>query len=73
MKKIRYIMMIAGFAALGCSQPNTIQTLNEFEDADACRELISWIKQDVENNYLDGEIAETYIWNLEAIIERNEK
>ena len=67
MKKIKYIMMIAGFAAMGCGQAtdNTIEITNN------CQELKEYIYQDIGNDAVLGDVAETYIEMLNEIIELN--
>ena len=41
---------------------------NEQEIINTCEDLIEWIHEDVENGYLDGEISESYIYNIEGIM-----
>ena len=68
MKKIKYIMMIAGFAAMGCGQPtdNTpIRTVN------ICEELKEYIYMDMYNEDIHHETAEYYLELLNEIIELN--
>ena len=68
MKKIKYIMMIAGFAAMGCGQPtdNTpIRTVN------ICEELKEYIYMDMDNEDIHTETAEYYLELLNEIIELN--
>ena len=68
MKKIKYIMMIAGFAAMGCGQPpdNTpIRTVN------ICEELKEYIYMDMDNEDIHNETAEYYLELLNEIIELN--
>ena len=67
MKKIKYIMMIAGFAAIGCGQPtdNTIEITNN------CQELKEYIYQDIANDAVLGDVAESYIEMLNEIIALN--
>ena len=68
MKKIKYIMMIAGFAAMGCGQStdNTpIRTVN------ICEELKEYIYMDMDNEAIHTETAEYYLELLNEIIELN--
>ena len=68
MKKIKYIMMIAGFAAMGCGQStdNTpIRTVN------ICEELKEYIYMDMDNEDIHTETAEYYLELLNEIIELN--
>jgi hypothetical protein len=46
---------------------------NEQEIINTCEDLIEWIHEDVENGYLDGEISESYLYNIEGIIARQEE
>ena len=46
---------------------------NEQEIINTCEDLVEWINQDVENGYLDGEISESYIYNIECIMKRQEE
>lgn len=46
---------------------------NEQEIINTCEDLVEWINQDVENGYLDGEISESYIYNIEGIMKRQEE
>jgi hypothetical protein len=43
---------------------------NEQEIINTCEDLIHWIHEDVGNGYLDGEISESYLYNIEGIIAR---
>ena len=68
MKKIKYIMMIAGFAAMGSGQStdNTpIRTVN------ICEELKEYIYMDMDNEDIHNETAEYYLELLNEIIELN--
>ena len=68
MKKIKYIMMIAGFAAMGCGQPtdNTpIRTVN------ICEALKEYIYMDMDNEAIHTETAEYCLELLNEIIELN--
>ena len=69
MKKIKYIMMIAGFAAMGCGQPKT--DFNVINITNNCQELKEYIYQDIANDAVLGDVAETYIDILNEIIELN--
>jgi hypothetical protein len=46
---------------------------NEQEIINTCEDLIEWIHEDVENGYLDGEISESYLYNIEGIKARQEE
>ena len=46
---------------------------NEQEIINTCEDLIEWIHEDVENGYLDGEISESYIYNIEGIMIRQQE
>jgi hypothetical protein len=47
---------------------------NEQEIINTCEDLVEWINQDVvENGYLDGEISESYIYNIEGIMIRQQE
>jgi hypothetical protein len=46
---------------------------NEQEIINTCEDLIHWIHEDVGNGYLDGEISESYLYNIEGIIARQEE
>ena len=68
MKKIKYIMMIAGFAAMGCGQSTDnipIRTVN------ICEELKEYIYMDMDNEAIHTETAEYYLELLNEIIELN--
>ena len=68
MKKIKYIMMIAGFAAMGCGQSTDnipIRTVNISE------ELKEYIYMDMDNEAIHTETAEYYLELLNEIIELN--
>ena len=67
MKKIKYIMMIAGFAAMGCGQATT----NAIEITNHCQELKEYLYQDISNDALLADVAESYIELLNEIIELN--
>ena len=75
MKKIKYIMMIAGFAVMGCSQNQEIYPCSldykAIEITNNCEELKEYIYQDIDNDALLGDVAETYIALLNEIIELN--
>ena len=68
MKKIKYIMMIAGFAAMGCGQPTDNTAILT---ANTCEELKEYIYMDMDNEIIPTEYAETYIELLNEIIELN--
>ena len=68
MKKIKYIMMIAGFAAMGCGQPTDNKAVKITNN---CQELKEYIYQDIANDAVLGDVAETYIEMLNEIIELN--
>ena len=68
MKKIKYIMMIAGFAAMGCGQPTDYTAINITNN---CEELKEYIYQDIDNAAVHADVAETYIQMLNDIIELN--
>ena len=68
MKKIKYIMMIAGFAAMGCGQPTDYTAINITNN---CEELKEYIYMDIDNDAILGDVAETYIEILNEIIELN--
>ncbi len=69
MKKIKYIMMIAGFAAMGCGQP-TID-LNRIEIDNELREMKAFLKYDAEAGLIDSAYAVQYQEQIDAIIVRN--
>jgi hypothetical protein len=46
---------------------------NEQEIINTCEDLVEWIHEDVENGYLDGEISESYIYNIEGIMIRQQE
>ena len=75
MKKIKYIMMIAGFAVMGCSQNQEIYPCSLDYKAIAitnnCEELKEYIYQDIDNDAVHADVAETYIQMLNDIIELN--
>ena len=68
MKKIKYIMMIAGFAAMGCGQPTDNKAIVITNN---CQELKEYIYQDIANDAVLGDVAEAYIEILNEIIELN--
>ena len=68
MKKIKYVMMIAGFAAMGCGQPTDNTAILT---ANTCEELKSYIYMDRDNDVIPNEYAEYYIELLNEIIELN--
>ena len=68
MKKIKYIMMIAGFAAMGCGQPTDYTAINITNN---CEELKEYIYQDISNEQIDADVAEYYVEMLNEIIELN--
>ena len=68
MKKIRYIMMIAGFAAIGCGQAkHTAYDNNKSEITGYCNDMIEYINNDLANGDIDSLVAETYIHNINEI------
>ena len=69
MKKIKYIMMIAGFAAMGCGQP-TID-LNRIEIDNELREMKAFLKYDAEAGLIDSSYALMYHEQINTIIELN--
>ncbi len=69
MKRIKYIMMIAGFAAMGCGQP-TID-LNKIEITNTAEDMIEYIHADVADGSIDSTLALSYITNLQEIVDRN--
>ena len=75
MKKIKYIMMIAGFAVMGCSQNQEIYPCSldykAIEITNNCEELKEYIYQDIDNAAVHADVAETYIQMLNDIIELN--
>ena len=68
MKKIKYIMMIAGFAAMGCGQPTDNTAILT---ANTCEELKEYIYMDMDNEDIHTETAEYYLELLNEIIELN--
>ena len=69
MKKIKYLMMIAGFAAMGCGQP-TID-LNRIEIDNELREMKAFLKYDAEAGLIDSSYALMYHEQINTIIELN--
>ena len=69
MKKIKYIMMMAGFAAMGCGQP-TID-LNRIEIDNELREMKAFLKYDAEAGLIDSAYAVMYQEQIDVIIVRN--
>ena len=61
-------MMIAGFAAMGCGQPTDNKAI---EITNNCQELKEYIYQDIANDAVLADVAETYIEMLNEIIELN--
>ena len=86
MKKEREITIISGFAGFTigvCSMMfvNTdkeVKQIERFDEIDfiiseniaTCEDMIEWMNCDVEN-YADSTVFDSYIWNLENIIENN--
>ena len=86
MKKEKEIVIISGFigCAVGvCSMmmvnvSKEVKQVERFdetkfiisENINTCEDIIEWMGQDVEN-YADSTIFDTYIWNLEGMIEDN--
>ena len=74
MKRIKYIMMIAGFAAMGCGQSQLDKDLanfNRIEIDNYAYDMKSHIYYDIENGVIDPEYAASYLEQLDAIIELN--
>ena len=72
MKKIRYIMMIAGFAAIGCGQAQPdVYDNNKSEIAGYCNDMIEYINYDLRNGDIDSLVAETYIRTMNEIADYN--
>ena len=72
MKKIRYIMMIAGFAAIGCGQAkHTTYDHSKSEIAGYCNDMIEYISHDLERGLIDSLVAETYIHTMNEIADYN--
>ena len=69
MKKIKYIMMIAGFAAMGCGQPKI--DLNKIEITNTAEDMIEYMYADMADGSIDTAIGMTYIINLQEIVDRN--
>ena len=70
MKKIRYIMMIAGFAAIGCGQAKHT-AYDKSEIAGYCTDMIEYISHDLERGLIDSLVAETYIRTMNEIVDYN--
>tara|TARA_R100000315_G_C5161146_1_gene92675 strand:- start:126 stop:398 length:273 start_codon:yes stop_codon:yes gene_type:complete len=70
MKKIKYIMMIAGFAAMGCGQPTT-DCFNRIEIDNELREMKAFLKYDAEAGLIDSSYALMYHEQINTIIELN--
>ena len=68
-------MMIAGFAVMGCSQNQEIYPCSldykAIEITNNCEELKEYIYQDINNDAVHADVAETYIQMLNDIIELN--
>ena len=68
-------MMIAGFAVMGCSQNQEIYPCSldykAIEITNNCEELKEYIYQDIDNDAVHADVAETYIQMLNDIIELN--
>ena len=75
MKKItRNILIISGVAILSAFTTTKIDKqfeLNEIQNT--AEDMIGWIIEDVANGYVDSAYADTYIDNLEEIIETIDK
>ncbi len=74
MKKIKYIMMIAGFAAMGCGQSQLdkdLTQLNRIEIDNELREMKAFLKYDAEAGLIDSAYAVQYQEQIDAIIVRN--
>ena len=70
----RNILIISGVAFL--SAFTTVKVDNHFElqeIVNTAEDMIGWIVEDVANGYVCEEYADTYIDNLEEIINRAEK
>ena len=68
---IGVVCTLMGFG-VGYSVSEQTKT-NEQEIINTCEDLIEWIHEDVEYGYLDGEISESYLYNIEGIIARQEE
>ena len=68
---IGVVCTLMGFG-VGYSVSEQTKT-NEQEIINTCEDLIEWIHEDVENGYLDGEISESYLYNIEGIKARQEE
>jgi len=74
MKKIKYIMMIAGFAAMGCGQSQLDKDLakfNRIEIDNELREMKAFLKYDAEAGLIDSSYALMYHEQINTIIELN--
>ena len=75
MKKItRNILVISGVVILSAFTTTKIDKqfeLNEIQNT--AEDMIGWIVEDVANGYVDSTYADTYIDNLEQIIETIDK
>ena len=74
MKKIKYIMMIAGFAAMGCGQSQLdkdLAKLDRIEIDNELREMKAFLKYDVEAGLMDSAYAVMYQEQIDRIIVRN--
>ena len=74
MKKIKYIMMIAGFAAMGCGQSQLdkdLAKLDRIEIDNELREKKAFLKYDVEAGLMDSAYAVMYQEQIDRIIVRN--
>ena len=76
MKKIKYIMMIAGFAAMGftAKQYNHDHSLCNKSELDGyANDMISYINYDLRNGDIDSLVAETYIETMNEIKRLNKQ
>ena len=71
MNKIKYIMMAAGFAAMGCGQPKI--DLNKIEITNTAEDMIEYMYTDMSDGSIDSTLALSYIINLQEIVDRNTK
>ena len=74
MKKFKYIMMIAGFAAMGCGQSQLdkdLAKLDRIEIDNELREMKAFLKYDVEAGLIDSSYALMYHEQINTIIELN--
>ena len=68
--RVAELVMITLITIIMCTSCTVTQKQGNSEVVNTAESMISWIKHDVESGKLDSTIADTYVLNLEEIINK---